>query len=370
MKLIRFAVISAALIFIPTLTLATNDASISSAEITTPGSSTAGANASYTIGITPTTTFEDGDTVTMFAQEYPDGSPLTSGFDFTDTYALSAGCGDVTGSAASVNSGAGVSFTFGASHASQCIIGLGDVVNSATSGCYTFIFTTDASPSEGSDYTSISEPFAIGSGSCDAESDVALLDVAATVFGENIGIEWEPVDGASSYSVIYSTISEDDAADPTSETNVVSSTTDTFKTLELEPSTTYYWLVDAFDETGETVVAASATEETATTESISSQKASRPKILKKQRKSKKLTIKWDAPAAIAYVSKYKMQVYKKSASKWKKIRTYKSIDSSKVKKVAKKLKSSTKYKIRMKVVYDTEDVSAWSKYSVVRQTKP
>ncbi len=370
--MLRYLLLGVVFLAAPAVAIAA-DANIESAEITSLGSSTAGATTSYTIGLTPTGTFEAGDTITMLAQEYPSGSPDSSGFSFADTWVLTLDC-DITGSV--YQDGVGYQITYDSADSSRCLIGFDSITNSSVDGCYSFIFTTDETPGESSDFTSLDEPFEIGSGDCSADAgsgddEASSFDLTATVFGENIGLSWEAVDGADNYTVWYSSVSASDARDLDSTTNgsqLVSSGTET--TLEnLDPQTTYYLFIDANQDGASEALDSTADVTVSTAKKISNQRANKPKLKKKSRKKKKLTVKWEAPEAVDYVEKYKLSVYKKKGKKWKKVKSYKKIKASKTKKVVKGLNPGTKYKVRMKVVYDTGDKTKWSKYSKVRSTK-
>ncbi len=81
----------------------------------------------------------------------------------------------------------------------------------------------------------------------------------------------------------------------------------------------------------------------------------------KKIKKRRATVNWENSAYISSATKLKLELRKRNG---KLIKRFKKISSSKVNKVLTKkhLEAGKKYKVRMKAVYPTGDVTKWSKY--------
>ena len=312
-----------------------------------------------TFYLTPSEGFESGDTLSFVFMEV--GSGEQNGFQFVvdETYHLSIG----------TNSDAIGFFEYGSVQfdgavyemtllddmtASRTSISFGGI-NTGDDGCYQ-LGVTSGEVTEGADVNfTMTDPFAVGEGSCS-------VAVESAAFGHNLALQWDAVEGATSYEVSYHMSG--------GEETVIETTGTSYIVHGLDAETTYYAYVAALDEDGEELFDSSA--QTLTTEEVdvTEKRAKKLTFPKKHRKKKNVRAKFEMPETFEpYISEVRIQV---RTRKGKKAKTFKNIDPDNGKKKIKKKQLKKKYrnkklKARVRYIYNVGDgseqiMSRWSKY--------
>lgn len=344
------------------------DANVSSASVNITDN-LAGASTSYSI----TVVLAAGDYTKLHvvAQEYPNGVPTESGYDFTN-----AAFGPVTSSTLSdsgVLEAGGVAYGYSIdadNSVGNISFDLSNVEN-PVDGCYVLLLTTDTTPGSGSDFTA-TDPYSIGEGTCDSSGDGSdtVGNATVTTLGENLVIDWDAHQLAEGgYFVAYSTDEKLAEGDETESIAVASGTYYVAKNLDV--NTAYYVSVEALDSNNDSVTSPSLGLSGVTgKKKLVNKRYDKPTIKKKKIKKKKATVKWDENTSPA-LAKYKIEI-KRNNKKQKLVKRYKNVSTSKTNKVMKSLKPGTKYKVRMKAVYDFKVASGknaqnkWSKWKTFK----
>lgn len=173
------------------------------------------------------------------------------------------------------------------------------------------------------------------------------LSGSVEVVGTTANIEWNEITNATGYTVGYSTAEDlSDAVTTDATTEIMAAISD------LAASTTYYYQVTVWY--NDSSVLTSETGAFTTAEDISGNPfATTITIKKKKIKRTQATISWTADDN---VTSYSVQLWKKN----KRLKTFNDITTTK--KVIQNLKPGLGYKVRVRAVYSTGEVSQWSTY--------
>lgn len=225
-----------------------------------------------------------------------------------------------------------------------------NAANTLTEGQYALGLSSAINASD-SQFT-VTDSFTITTDPCSSIVTETLDGVDAIGFGTSINVsrgEYTSTDVVL-YTLAYAT-SQAAIDDDTAET--VDMTTNSSVILQdLEFSTTYYVQVRALD-ANNCVVASSTVNADTDVQAISSQRYQQPTVRKIRKRS--ALVKWSGDAI---VSSYKMQLWKGK----KKIKTFKQLTEKRKLITKKYLKPNTRYEVRVKAMFVSNETSRWSKF--------
>lgn len=368
-------------LMMPFMAMANDVGSISTATLSNTATGSTGVSLSTTFTLAnPVAT---GEIIYFFLQDANTGDPSVSGFDFSNAYSLSAGL--AADGAANSTFGWALTLTSDAS-ASQFSVGIGDLVNTDTAGCYVLMMTTDT-PNETAEYVE-SDPISIAGANCDetggdnsVDTRPELENLTITPFGNAIFIDWDLYTDDDNveytqYSVVYGT-------DPTLQVYDQMTVENASQTVisSLDQSETYYVNVQAISgELGEESPTAFNSEEVVMgSKSIKKTRARKPGS-EKIKKDKFTAQLLKTSGMENFIVTTKLEVRKGRHHQL--VKRYKNIDGSKTKKVVKDigLLQGHTYTIRQKWVLDMstneQEITSvqasitkptkWSKYKSVK----
>lgn len=211
---------------------------------------------------------------------------------------------------------------------------------------------------ESNRYTVAENSITIGTGStqvsgCQDVGEISGLEVK--VFGTNASLSWDAYEEAVFYTLNWTT----EEGELSGET--VRGITDTNYLIEgLDPKTTY--TIDLFADLATCVGAATATETIQTKKDVTKMLFAKPKVPRKKITQKSVLIRWKTSPVLSAIT---LQLFQGK----KELAVYKNIDASDGKVLLKGLHAGTRYAIRMKATYITDETSKYSKKKKFRTLK-
>lgn len=335
------------------------DTYITSFELGTQGSTTAGATTEYTFAIEFGQTVPSGTTVSILANEQGSESmDMSRLLDFSGADASSSTL-TFTGSTSSLGSAVYELFLTADAAAGKHMITVTGVVNPSANVCLIPAATSGSLPG---DVVSGETGFTVGSGSCGGpgggDDNGGPADDGAfvlTAIGNNIVVTWEAYTGVATYGLV---LDLDDNMENGNVTGVDGLTDTAYLFTDLTADTTYYVAVNGEDSDGNFVIVPYPVESVETSAALDSRQPDAPSM--KKIKSTEAKVQWGEYSSVeqVYLSSIKIRVKKGK----KKMQMVSATSSATLKKI-KELKPETKYTVQYREVWNINDTVTKSKWS-------
>lgn len=323
---------------VPFISQATDDARVTSITMTSQSDTTPAAAATYELTLVTSATITSNEVVNFVVN---DGLSVDQTFDFTNTTFTSS---TISGTGSAVAYSFFYSITLSSDLAAGThTITLTDVMNGPSDGSDFYWGANSVALAPNVAVTPDQTPFALGT----VSGEPTLI-----VFGGNIAVSWAAREDAETYGVI---ISEDENNNDEEVIEVGEGLN--YLLSDLDPETTYYIDVVAYDSDGVQFPVAYLEGSTTTEKSIKNTRYSKPTVPKSKIKSTAATVKWTVGDDVDYIDSFSVRLKKGK----KTVATYNGIPSDKLQKKLKDLKIESTYTVQVRATYSTDETTKWSK---------